>query len=172
MALINCYECGKQVSDKASACPHCGAPMDEIDIMNYQTDKNIQESFTVEILGFANESAYKRYHLKASSYLSKIYGRYEDIKPCVLFKNISQSAVNFVFSHMGAMGCSLQARKTNEPLDAELDRRILDSAILKCPRCKSTSITTGQRGYSLLWGFLGSNKTVNRCGNCGYSWEP
>lgn len=27
MALINCSECQKQVSDKAAACPHCGAPL-------------------------------------------------------------------------------------------------------------------------------------------------
>ena len=24
MALINCPECGRQVSDKAAVCPHCG----------------------------------------------------------------------------------------------------------------------------------------------------
>lgn len=27
MALIECPECGKQVSDKAPACPNCGVPM-------------------------------------------------------------------------------------------------------------------------------------------------
>ena len=27
MALINCSECAKQVSDRATACPHCGAPL-------------------------------------------------------------------------------------------------------------------------------------------------
>lgn len=27
MALIDCSECGKQISDKASACPGCGAPV-------------------------------------------------------------------------------------------------------------------------------------------------
>ncbi|MFA6143652.1 MAG: zinc-ribbon domain-containing protein [Sulfurimonas sp.] len=27
MALINCTECGKEISDKASTCPHCGAPV-------------------------------------------------------------------------------------------------------------------------------------------------
>ncbi len=27
MALINCSECGKEESDKASACPNCGAPI-------------------------------------------------------------------------------------------------------------------------------------------------
>lgn len=26
MALIECAECGKEISDKAAACPHCGAP--------------------------------------------------------------------------------------------------------------------------------------------------
>ena len=26
MALINCSECGKQISDKAITCPHCGCP--------------------------------------------------------------------------------------------------------------------------------------------------
>ena len=29
MALINCPECGKQISSKASSCPHCGCPQDE-----------------------------------------------------------------------------------------------------------------------------------------------
>ena len=27
MALINCKECGKEISDTASVCPHCGAPV-------------------------------------------------------------------------------------------------------------------------------------------------
>ena len=29
MALITCPECGKQISDKAPACIHCGYPMQE-----------------------------------------------------------------------------------------------------------------------------------------------
>ena len=29
MALIQCPECGKEVSDKVKACPHCGYPMEE-----------------------------------------------------------------------------------------------------------------------------------------------
>lgn len=27
MSLINCKECGKEISDQATACPHCGAPL-------------------------------------------------------------------------------------------------------------------------------------------------
>lgn len=30
MALIQCYNCGKPVSDKANACPHCGAPVTSV----------------------------------------------------------------------------------------------------------------------------------------------
>ena len=26
MALISCYECGKEISSLAASCPHCGAP--------------------------------------------------------------------------------------------------------------------------------------------------
>lgn len=47
-----------------------------------------------------------------------------------------------------------------------------ESNQVRCPKCGSTQITTGQRGYSLFSGFLGSNKTVNRCAACGYSWKP
>ena len=27
MALVKCVECGKEVSDKANACPNCGCPL-------------------------------------------------------------------------------------------------------------------------------------------------
>ena len=29
MALINCPECGKEVSDKATSCPNCGLPLND-----------------------------------------------------------------------------------------------------------------------------------------------
>ena len=30
MALIKCIECSKEISDKASTCPHCGCPISEM----------------------------------------------------------------------------------------------------------------------------------------------
>lgn len=41
-----------------------------------------------------------------------------------------------------------------------------------CPKCKSTSITTGARGVNWTWGLIGASKTVNRCANCGHAWKP
>lgn len=43
---------------------------------------------------------------------------------------------------------------------------------LKCPKCGSTAVSTGQRGFSLLTGFIGAGQTMNRCGKCGYKWKP
>lgn len=57
-------------------------------------------------------------------------------------------------------------------VDAEEDRKRKEKNQPKCPKCGSTNITTGQRGYSFWTGFLGSNKTVNRCSNCGHTWKP
>jgi hypothetical protein len=31
MALINCSECSKEISDKAQLCPNCGAPVEKIE---------------------------------------------------------------------------------------------------------------------------------------------
>lgn len=42
----------------------------------------------------------------------------------------------------------------------------------RCPKCGSTAITTGARGVNWTHGLIGASKTVNRCGNCGHTWEP
>ena len=31
MALIECNECGRKISDKAEVCIHCGNPIDDIE---------------------------------------------------------------------------------------------------------------------------------------------
>lgn len=41
MALINCEDCGREVSDRAPACPNCGAPI-------AAEDKNAPQKVTVE----------------------------------------------------------------------------------------------------------------------------
>lgn len=41
-----------------------------------------------------------------------------------------------------------------------------------CPKCLSTSISANRRGYSLVWGFIGSNKMICTCLKCGHRWKP
>jgi DNA-directed RNA polymerase subunit RPC12/RpoP len=41
MALIKCSECGKEISDKAKECPHCGNPI------NYRENVTIPQEVNV-----------------------------------------------------------------------------------------------------------------------------
>lgn len=41
MSLIVCHECGKEYSDKASACPNCGCPTNAAPVGNYDEQKDI-----------------------------------------------------------------------------------------------------------------------------------
>ncbi|MGN0410554.1 MAG: hypothetical protein ACI4E3_09185 [Candidatus Fimousia sp.] len=54
----------------------------------------------------------------------------------------------------------------------EEQRRREEARRVRCPKCGSISIATTNRGYSLLTGFLGSNKKINVCQSCGYQWSP
>ena len=48
MALIKCYECSKEISDKAISCPNCGAPTNlDSDKKNHQLNKG---GFSIKIL--------------------------------------------------------------------------------------------------------------------------
>lgn len=44
MALINCPECNKEISDKANACPHCGLPLEKEKPINQKIEKNAAAS--------------------------------------------------------------------------------------------------------------------------------
>lgn len=108
--------------------------------------------------------------------------------------DVSLDEINyFIKRHMYSGAKSFIVRKTNcSPQEAE---EIVQELILtnqqqntdvrphispttdgkdtvKCPRCGSTQITTGMRGWKITTGFLGSSKTVNRCAKCGYTWTP
>ena len=56
--------------------------------------------------------------------------------------------------------------------DATSNSPNINRSVLTCPKCGSENIAIGARGYRLWSGLIGSGKTVNRCGSCGYVWEP
>ena len=84
MALITCPECGKEISDQASVCPYCGAPVakkfcqhcgEQIDkdcVICPKCGKQVQESgqSNVVINNSASSSS------SASSSASSAYNRY------------------------------------------------------------------------------------------------
>lgn len=44
MALIKCSECGKEMSDKAACCPHCGCPITSMETENIEVPTEATQS--------------------------------------------------------------------------------------------------------------------------------
>lgn len=109
-----------------------------------------------------------------------------DVNPVEFYK-MSQGRIDALLSQKLGMPEWLVARKQLEwkKIREEIEReqsaqriaqrneqRRISQNTLTCPKCGSSAVTIGERGYSLLTGFIGSSQTMNRCGKCGYKWKP
>ena len=61
MALIACHECGKEISDQAEACPHCGAPVKKpeppkVEDMTPEEPNELAEQQRMKMLGIKPKS--------------------------------------------------------------------------------------------------------------------
>jgi len=72
MALINCPECKKQVSDSAKACPNCA-----FDVANYLLRKKIEQSKKWKEQGLCCECGNAEFVKKKKPYFDSIYRRYK-----------------------------------------------------------------------------------------------
>lgn len=165
MALINCPECEAKISDLASCCPHCGYPFDK--------RKEKSEKYNVIILSI-NCTLNQLLDYLSVDYTYTINDIYyiANNLPLIIEKNISENEANEIKSQFERVGVDIALEPYFDGQDDDVIRNKYKDRTIKCPRCHSTAITTGTKGYGLIRGFLGSNKTVNRCGSCGYSWEP
>lgn len=191
MSLIKCPECFKEISEYAISCPHCGYPINNSNLPDINKNICVFKSKSYDLTPLveyikktANEdkNVFDRFKNKEDGY--KAYFMLQNTIPgidgieinellgyLVRYRHVPDfdfipSGNPFKYDlvkppHYGANYNVYEAIKTEQK-----------KLIPKCPKCGCTSITTGSRGYSLFTGFLGSGKTVNRCGNCGYKWNP
>lgn len=201
MALIICPECGKQISDKSPQCIHCGFPLPHLEDNNITKkmysiviwDLSISKDeyftfFSHDLIdyGIERSESEKFYTEPYVNNKGKTYNRIKKT-PFILFANLSESNANIIKGILDKYKTGSKIVETpidykdpeqctvniNEKMDNAIAEAIAKkNAPLSCPRCGSTSVTTGQRGFSFITGFLGSNKTVNRCGKCGWTWDP
>ena len=161
MALIKCPECGRDISDRAPQCIHCGFPLVE-----FLAEMELKPGWC-KVDGIEYDlSDLKDYVLSEQRRAEvSLYEKSQELKKMI--------PGIFYFAALNLMG---EIEKTGEvPKSFNTKQYITipkEDNLVHCPRCDSTQIVTGQRGYSLMWGFLGSNKTMNRCASCGYKWEP
>lgn len=177
MALIHCPECNHQISDRALSCPNCGFPMNNAT----NNQKEPKTNYDIELVSLSNNAN----KIKIIGNIRGLTGaglaetkELVDFPPKTILKNLGyDSAINAqkAFNELGAETRLIPTSSTNEVnsyCKADAILKNYDDKTIICPHCGSTAVTTGQKGFSFWTGFLGSNKTVNRCGKCGWTWEP
>lgn len=66
----------------------------------------------------------------------------------------------------------IQQFKTQLQQEESIKRQQSEQSKVRCPKCGCADIGVANRGYSLVWGFIGSGKSMNVCKNCGHKWKP
>ena len=66
----------------------------------------------------------------------------------------------------------VKQRQAEAAAAREAEKRRQAREPVRCPKCGSTSIATTNRGFSLMWGFVGSGSPRNVCQKCGYKFKP
>lgn len=182
MSLIKCADCGHDVSSHADKCPYCGCP---VSVSLQSTGSNettlydvilchVEKGHQLEAIRFIREASTPAKDLKEAKEIV-------ENTPRVIISSVSEDDGREVVTKLKEIGCTAKIELSHN-LSSESEQanpsKIKSSYLfskdqpIKCPRCGSTAVTTTSRGYSLVWGFAGSNKTVNRCGKCGHTWKP
>lgn len=144
--LIQCPECGKDISDKSDKCIHCGYPLQ-------QTKQNIC---------LVNDKEYDLSFLLDDSL--------KDIEKLVMFVQLTDC----YFVACDDTITQIIQTKTIPPYInciTNTEQKLKES-LPHCPKCGSTSISTVNRGFSIITGFIGSGSPRNVCQKCGYKWKP
>ena len=165
MALIKCPECGKEISDKASACIHCGFPL-----VTTSQSTSQQQKTTITMPKINFKAPMKMFSQNGTTVsiecgnCNKVYSFNK--------KYFSQIEEGFCLSN-----AAIICQNCNNGISANTriegrERNYSNSKVPQCPKCGSTSLATINRGYSFIWGFLGSGKPMNVCQKCGHRFKP
>ena len=151
MSLINCPECGKEISDKSETCIHCGYPLSERN-MCFINGTKYDLSFV-----------FKYKYNERTIPMKKIM----ELTDCTL--DAAGNAVNEMFK-TGKIPETLILEK--KKVKVQQQNSTPTPPKLTCPKCGSTNITEGTKGFSLMTGFVGSGNFRYVCKECGNKWKP
>lgn len=151
MALINCPECNKEVSDKAEVCIHCGYPL-RID------------SYTLKITGYQNTDSYAVAGLV--EIFDKTYDEGFEIVENLPYEIMKDRDKEVVINY----ATRLQKKLFDVEIVDNYGKAIeFDNAAsinkISCPKCGSTQIQAVSRKWSLMTGIL-TNQVDRVCLNC------
>lgn len=184
MSLITCPECGKQVSDKAPACIHCGYPLSSTScykiILDRLPDKNTYKGVNSDEY-VAAAVCIKRSLKELSNYTLAEASRIIRKCPCIIFDGLSEENADALVKKFTDVGAVVEKQSSTAELDKRLNRVIDEqergiapdpNAPVMCPKCGSTQIGMHKVNYGLTLTLLGSNVMENVCQKCGHRWRP
>ena len=176
--LIKCPECGKEVSDKAPACIHCGFPLNDIHKENTclvdgaEYDMTELKNYYAKLTDYEKGEFYRRiksmYKGNLETFPKEATKVLRNINEHFNWLNDPHNHGNGYLADKLALDCIDHNFQYFEFNTADIP----DPNVVRCPKCGSTSVTTEESGYSLLTGFWGSSKKHNLCQKCGYRWKP
>ena len=169
MALIKCPECGKQISDKAPACIHCGYPMQiKQTVLTSNSKKVVIPSFEFSLQKIP---AIKVVREVTGLGLAETKEFVEQSAPYIIVKDgLSQNQANLIAQKFHEVNVDAKIYNSDAPISFVNPAK--DKDIICCPQCGSTEYHAGARGFSIVTGFIGSGKTVLTCLKCGHRWKP
>ena len=147
MALIKCPECGKEVSDKAPACIHCGYPLS----IKYTNNSN-------------------EYDLNNELHMSLNGQKIDAIKSIRVKTGLGLANAKELEEYMEANEC-VPPQEIIDKMTKEEKSKI--SKLPKCPICGSTNlskISIIKTGMKIgAFGLLGAGDVGKtwKCNNCG-----
>lgn len=184
--LIKCPECGGNVSDKAPACIHCGFPLNDIHKENTCLVDGAEYDLThfKELYNSLSNEAQKGFYKENIQRFNnpKVFDNVNCPEGGQKYLSVTTKITRSICEHFNWWGKNNNTYLVFKFITTCIDHNfqyfefntadIPDPNIVRCPKCGSTSVTTEERGYSIMWGVLGSTKKKNLCQKCGYTWWP
>lgn len=183
MALIKCPECGREISDRAAACPHCGCPVSSAT----QSEPTLE--YEIYISSSLNE--YDQDILADILEAADIMGRglalsFAKQAPTVIKRGLGKDEAESVCASLShaKIPAKIRAYKSVSTIvEASAPAATpIRSNEARCPRCHSTAIQVVKKGFSfgkatagaILFGPVGavaglaSDKYQRVCAACGH----
>ncbi len=158
MALITCPECGKQISDRASTCIHCGCP--------FEKDTNVSK----KIVRYGKpERSSKTEQLFKSVFPNAGWEALYSGQQYIVIDGVTENFARDAIMRLMDSGIQLEIE---DSMTSIAYASVRDRNYVACPNCGSIEYEAGARGYSLVTGFIGSSKTMLTCVHCGHRWKP
>lgn len=173
MALIKCPECGKEISDKAIACPHCGFPIEK----NSTEQKKIITDQPMPIQTTFPQM--KCQFCGADNDQGSMYCGY-----CGKLIDSAEIQQRIQLENLILQQKQLQVQQKQFEVQSRIQYQQIQeyNSMARCPKCGSASLSGHKKGFGvgkavigafafgplgLVAGNIGAKKVRVTCLNCG-----